>query len=105
MKNITIKTGSEKDFFARGRRLAKCADQGKSIQEERIISFEDQADMVRFISLHSDGKKMSLGKNTDIPSISEEDKSFFTSISISNRFTTDNALKVFVDQNNQSCVE
>ncbi len=50
MKKLTIKTGSEKDFFASGRRLAKSVDQGKTIKEERIISFEDPVDMLHFIT-------------------------------------------------------
>lgn len=50
MSKLTIKTGTEEDFFARGRRLAKAADQGKTIAEERIISFEDPADVMKLIT-------------------------------------------------------
>ncbi len=50
MTKLIIKTGTEKDFFARGRRLAKAADDGKVIAEERIISFEDPADMMKLIT-------------------------------------------------------
>jgi predicted transcriptional regulator len=50
MNNLTIKTGTEEDFFARGRRLAEAADQGKAIAEERILSFEDPADVMKLIT-------------------------------------------------------
>ena len=50
MTKLTIKTGTEKDFFARGRRLAKAADRGEPIPAERIISFEDPADMLSLLT-------------------------------------------------------
>lgn len=50
MNKLTIKTGTEEDFFVRGRRLAKAADQGKTIAEERIISFEDPVDVMKLIT-------------------------------------------------------
>ena len=50
MTKLTIKTGTEKDFFARGRRLAKAADRGEPIPAERIISFEDPADVMKLIT-------------------------------------------------------
>lgn len=50
MNKLIIKTGHEEDFFARGRRLAKVVDQGKIIAEERIISFEDPADLMKLIT-------------------------------------------------------
>lgn len=51
MTKLTIKTGTEKDFFARGRRLAKVADRGEPIPEERIISFEDPGDVMKLITV------------------------------------------------------
>ena len=51
MTKLTIKTGTEEDFFARGRRLAKAADRGESIPAERIISFEDPADVMKLITV------------------------------------------------------
>ena len=51
MTKLTIKTGTEKDFFARGRRLAKAADRGEPIPAERIISFEDPADVMKLITV------------------------------------------------------
>ncbi len=50
MSKLTIKTGTEKDFFSRGRRLARIADQGEPLPEERIISFEDPAEVLQLIT-------------------------------------------------------
>lgn len=50
MTKLTIKTGTQEDFFARGRRLAKAIDRGQSIPEERIVSFEDPADVIKLIT-------------------------------------------------------
>ncbi len=46
MSKVTIKTGTEQEFFARGRRLAQAADRGETLPNEHIVSFEDPADMV-----------------------------------------------------------
>jgi len=45
-----IKVESPKDFFNRGKVVAQLADQGKTIQRERIIAFEDPEDMARLIT-------------------------------------------------------
>ena len=45
MKKLILKTGTEQDFFKRGREIAKAADLGQPIPEESIISFEDPADV------------------------------------------------------------
>ena len=50
MTKLTIKTGTEEDFFKRGRQLARVADQGGLIPDERIISFEDPADVMKLIT-------------------------------------------------------
>ena len=50
MSKLTIKTGTEEDFFKRGRRLAKMADLGERLPEERILSFEDPADVMKLIT-------------------------------------------------------
>lgn len=50
MTNLTIKTGSEEDFFKRGRELAKSADNGKQLPDERIVSFEDPADVMKLVT-------------------------------------------------------
>jgi len=41
MKTLTIKSGSEEDFFRRGQVVARLADEGKAMPEECLISFED----------------------------------------------------------------
>ena len=50
MKQLTIKTGTEDDFFNRGREIAQAADQGKSLVESHIISFEDPAHMMKLVT-------------------------------------------------------
>lgn len=50
MTKLTIKTATEKDFFARGRALAKAADAGNTLPNEHTISFEDAADLIRLMS-------------------------------------------------------
>jgi predicted transcriptional regulator len=47
---IIVKTGSSKDFFSRGKRIAKLLDKKKQIPTIRIISFEDPADLVAFLT-------------------------------------------------------
>ena len=51
MTKLTIKTGTEEDFFKRGRQLAKAADRGEQLPDERIISFEDPADVMKLITV------------------------------------------------------
>jgi predicted transcriptional regulator len=50
MKNVTLKAGSEQDFFRRGRLLARLADAGQQLPEERTVSFEDPADLLRLLT-------------------------------------------------------
>ena len=50
MTKLIIKTGTEKDFFKRGRQIAKAADRGERLPSERIVSFEDPADMMKLIT-------------------------------------------------------
>jgi predicted transcriptional regulator len=50
MKNVTLKAGNEQDFFRRGRVLARMADAGQPVPEERTVSFEDPADLLRLLS-------------------------------------------------------
>lgn len=45
-KKITLMTGTEQDFFKRGREIAKAADAGRPIPEDSIISVEDTADVM-----------------------------------------------------------
>ena len=50
MTTFTIKTGTEDDFFKRGRELARAADRGEPLPDERIISFEDPADVMKLVT-------------------------------------------------------
>ena len=50
MTKITINTATVDDFFKRGRQLAKAADRGEQIPNERIVSFEDHADLTKIIT-------------------------------------------------------
>jgi predicted transcriptional regulator len=51
MTNLKLKTGTEADFFARGRKLARLADAGEKIPEEIILSFEDPAELMSLITV------------------------------------------------------
>lgn len=50
MKNVTIKTGTADEFFKRGRKIARLADQGMALPEERVLSFEDPNDLLRLLT-------------------------------------------------------
>lgn len=50
MTTLTIKTGTEADFFKRGRQLAQAADKGEALPDERVLSFEDPADVMKLIT-------------------------------------------------------
>lgn len=50
MTKLTIKTGTEEDFFKRGRKLAQIADRGEQLPDERVVSFEDPADVMKLIT-------------------------------------------------------
>lgn len=50
MTKLTIKTGNEEDFFKRGRQLARAADRGEQLPDERIVSFEEPADLMKLIT-------------------------------------------------------
>lgn len=65
MKTI-ITTASEADFFKRGKDLARLADRGQPIPEERIISFEDPVEV---------GKIMTAGKLAVFRAIKEHPSS------------------------------
>jgi len=41
---------SVEDFFQRGKRTSKLLDQKKTITQRRVISFEDTADLVNFLT-------------------------------------------------------
>ena len=50
MSKLMINTGTEDDFFQRGRQLARAADSGKALPSESTTSFEDPADVVKLIT-------------------------------------------------------
>lgn len=50
MKELIVKTGTEMDFFARGRDLARLADEGKPLPEACVVSFEDPADVLKLLT-------------------------------------------------------
>ena len=50
MSKLTLKTGNEEDFFKRGKQLAKLADATKAIPQERVISFEEPADLLKLLT-------------------------------------------------------
>ena len=50
MKQLTIKTGKEDDFFNRGREVARAIDLGEAPGESHVISFEDPADIMKLVT-------------------------------------------------------
>ena len=51
MHKVTIRTASEQEFFQRGARIAALADTGKPLPVERVLSFEDPADILRLLTV------------------------------------------------------
>ena len=50
MKTVTLKSANEQDFFRRGKALARLADAGQPIPEERTVSFEVPSDLLRLLT-------------------------------------------------------
>ena len=50
MKNVTLKASNEQEFFRRGKVLASLADAGQPMPEERTVSFDDPADLLRLLT-------------------------------------------------------
>ena len=50
VKTMVLKTGTEQEFFRRGRALARLADAGKSVPGERTISFGEPADLLKLLT-------------------------------------------------------
>jgi predicted transcriptional regulator len=50
MQTVIIKTAQPEDFFTRGRHLAKLADAGERLPHERVISFEDPAELLQLLT-------------------------------------------------------
>jgi predicted transcriptional regulator len=66
---VTVKTESSKDFFARGKYIAKMLDKNKEIPSSRIISFENTEDLIEFLTKAKQALLAVLRKKPD--SISE----------------------------------
>lgn len=47
---LTITTGTERDFFDRGKELAKKLDRGERVEPECIISFEDPQELLELVT-------------------------------------------------------
>lgn len=56
MKKVIIKTGTEADFFKRGRKISKALDACKPLSSKLILSFEDPSELISLIS----GRRLSL---------------------------------------------
>ena len=50
MVKLTITTGTEKDFFRRGKELARKLDRGDRMPVENFISFEDPAEILELVT-------------------------------------------------------
>lgn len=50
MKNVILRAGNEQVFFQRGKALARLADAGKQLPEERTVSFEDPAELLGLLT-------------------------------------------------------
>ena len=50
MKKLIVKTGTEKDFFNRGKSLARLADSKNKLPAEFTVSFEDPSALLRMLS-------------------------------------------------------
>ncbi|PMS38546.1 hypothetical protein B0G57_102128 [Trinickia symbiotica] len=47
MSKTQIGTGTEAEFFARGKRLARQADRGERLVETHIVTFQDPAEVAQ----------------------------------------------------------
>ena len=47
---LTITTGTEKDFFERGKKIARKLDQGENVEPECVISFEDPQELLELVT-------------------------------------------------------
>ena len=50
MKRTTVRVGTAREFFERGRHFARRARMGERLPESRLITFEDPVDMMRILS-------------------------------------------------------
>lgn len=47
---LTITTGTERDFFERGKEFARKLDMKESVEPEQIISFEDPQELLELVT-------------------------------------------------------
>lgn len=47
---VHVKTETADDFFERGKSLARRLDKGEKLSLQRIVSFEDPEDLIKFLS-------------------------------------------------------
>jgi predicted transcriptional regulator len=47
---VHVKTETMDDFFNRGKSLAKRLDKGEKVTSQRIVSFEDPEDLIKFLT-------------------------------------------------------
>ena len=50
MARLLVKTETTKEFFARGREIAKRADARKTLSRHLVLSFEDPRDLLRLLT-------------------------------------------------------
>ncbi|WP_156992630.1 hypothetical protein [Paraburkholderia oxyphila] len=50
MSKLHFGHGTEADFFASGKRVARNADRGEALVETRALTFEDPADAVHWVA-------------------------------------------------------
>ena len=50
MKKLLLKTDPTQNFFKRGKALARSADSGKPLPQQRTLSFEEPGDLVRLLT-------------------------------------------------------
>jgi predicted transcriptional regulator len=48
---LTITTGTEKDFFERGKEFARKLDKGEHVEAENIISFDDPQELLELVTM------------------------------------------------------
>lgn len=50
MSKLHVGTGTEANFFASGKRVARSVDRGEALVETRTITFENPADAVQLLT-------------------------------------------------------
>ena len=50
MTKTRIETGTEAEFFARGKRLARQVDRGEPLAETHVVTFDDPAEVAQLLT-------------------------------------------------------